>query len=435
MTKQRYYSSPRWSGEILDCSMPLTFDQYSRCSYNCLYCFSFFQRANRHLNPHLNVSGERKMYLEEKPDLVNVDSLRKLFRGETRGMFYEYIRDRYWMQWGGLSDPFDEFERKMGVGLELLQLFSEVRYPVCFSTKGTWWTGDERYMELFSRNRDIWNMKYSIINMDAGRSAAIELGTPSPAERLKAIGWLSEMGVPVTLRLRPFIIGLSDVDDEYLELIRLAADAGARAVSTEFFCVERGRIAAKTALSKRYQGISETLGIDLIDFYRRNSPGQSGYLRLNHKIKRPYIDKMDALCRRLRIRFYVSDAHHKDRCFNGCCCGLPETAKYHRGQFTEAIVIAKREGEVHFSDIAKYILPCFHTLRAVSAVNFARTNAVVRARLYHYSMYDLFRYYWNTPNESKSPYKYFGGALRPKGVDGDRDIVYEYRGYGGVEGG
>ena len=40
------YGSPRWSGEICDCSMPLTFDTYSGCSYNCLYCFAYFQKSH-----------------------------------------------------------------------------------------------------------------------------------------------------------------------------------------------------------------------------------------------------------------------------------------------------------------------------------------------------------------------------------------------------
>ena len=39
------YNSPRWSNEVADCSMPMTFDTYSNCSYGCLYCFSQFQRG------------------------------------------------------------------------------------------------------------------------------------------------------------------------------------------------------------------------------------------------------------------------------------------------------------------------------------------------------------------------------------------------------
>lgn len=32
--------------EIPDCSMPMTFDTYSKCAYNCLYCFAFFQKSH-----------------------------------------------------------------------------------------------------------------------------------------------------------------------------------------------------------------------------------------------------------------------------------------------------------------------------------------------------------------------------------------------------
>ena len=37
-----YYSSPRLSSEVPDCSMPMTFDNYSSCSYSCSFCFAFF---------------------------------------------------------------------------------------------------------------------------------------------------------------------------------------------------------------------------------------------------------------------------------------------------------------------------------------------------------------------------------------------------------
>lgn len=41
------YQSPHWTNELLDCSMPMTFDTYSNCSFGCLYCFSQYQRAIR----------------------------------------------------------------------------------------------------------------------------------------------------------------------------------------------------------------------------------------------------------------------------------------------------------------------------------------------------------------------------------------------------
>jgi len=43
-------------------------------------------------------------------------------------------------------------------------------------------------------------------------------------------------------------------------------------------------------------------------------------------------------------------------------------------------------------------------------------------------MADWFRYFWNTPNHSKSPYKYFGGVLVPIGNHDEGNVVYSYAG-------
>ena len=47
--EKREYQSPRWSYEIVDCSMPMSIDTYSNCGYQCAYCFSQYQRSTTHL--------------------------------------------------------------------------------------------------------------------------------------------------------------------------------------------------------------------------------------------------------------------------------------------------------------------------------------------------------------------------------------------------
>ena len=423
--KPQYYPSPRWSGEILDCSVPLSFDQFSRCSYDCAYCFSFFQRAVATVNPIYKT--KEKLYSADEARPVNVDRVCRLFRGEIPGdQFWPFISRRYYLQWGGLSDPFDEFERRKGVALEILRTMDEVRQPICFSTKGTWWTEDERYMRLFRRNRDIWNVKFSIINLDEGRSRRVETGCPSPAERLAAIRRLvRDTGAKATLRLRPFIIGMSDVEGEYLELVRRAREAGAGALSTEFFCME-GRCIDQS----RYDRMSKALGFDMPEFYRQNSMKKGGYMRLNWRIKQPYIEEMERMCRRIKMRFYVSDAHWKGRSCNGSCCGLLSSENYHRGQYTEALLIARRKGRVRWGDIEPLIEPSFRKLKAVESVNFMRGSPSIRAKFYHFSLFDMMRYFWNNPKAEKSPYRYFSGAMAPVGKDENGDLIYEYRGLG-----
>lgn len=411
------YPSPRWSGEILDCSMPMTFDTYKKCSYNCLYCFSYFQKSHTH---------KRKDYQQAEIESVNVEKIENLFNLDAATpsglkQFFPYIKDRKVMQWGGLADPFDEHEKKYGVSLELLRLFKQLNYPLCFSTKGVWWLDDKRYTDLFT-GQDNWNCKFSIIALDENRCAKMERGCPSPQERLNAISkYVKLNNGGATLRLRPFIIGLSDKDNEYITLIEQAAQAGATAISTEFFCLEAR---ADDRLKKRYAAMSDILGFDIWLYYKRNSAG-AGYRRLNYNLKKPYMEKMQVLCKKLGLRFYVSDAHHKEKCHNGSCCGLPPGWNYSKGQFTEALLIAKCDGTVKFSDISRH-LELFKQFKWGSSCGFNTSSVKFLALYRKATMYDYIRCVWNSPKSGKSPYKYFGGILEPVGLDENGDVIYKY---------
>ena len=171
----KYYGSPRWSNEIADCSMPMTFDTYSNCSFGCLYCFAQFQRG---------LGKAKDSYLAKEVCNVNVDRIKRMFTDPDQyaGQFAPYIKQRRVMQWGGLSDQFDGFEKQRGATLELLRFFKEINYPLCFSTKAAWFTEDERYMELIRGQRN-WNFKFSIITMDEAKAETMGWsGRPMVAE-------------------------------------------------------------------------------------------------------------------------------------------------------------------------------------------------------------------------------------------------------------
>jgi len=411
MGNNKYYSSPRWSNEIADCSMPMTFDTYSNCSFGCLYCFSQFQRA---------IGGAKEKYIAKEVKPVSVNRIKNMFTNPDNSQFGEYIKQRKVMQWGGLSDQFDRFELKYGITLELLKFFKEIDYPLCFSTKSTWWTKDERYMDLFKGQKN-WNVKFSIITLDKRKAKIIEKGVPSPAERLNAIESIAKADAGgATLRLRPFIIGIST--PFYIELIENAAQAGATALSTEFFCVEQ-----RSSQLKSYMPIfNELCGFDLMAFYRKYSV-QSGYLRLNRKIKEPFIRNMIEACRKSGMRFYVSDAHFKECCDNGSCCGLPESWNYSRGQFCEALQIAKRNGIVHFSEIKPDIDALLSGFEWSMANGFNCNSSSKRAKFYGMTMADYMQWLWNNPQSGQSPYTLFEGIVVPDGKDEFGNLIYKYK--------
>lgn len=405
------YGSPRWTAEIADCSMPMTFDTYSNCAFGCMYCFAQYQRG---------IGGGKTSYFNKDVSCVNVERIKRMFTDPDNygGQFAEYIKQRKVMQWGGMSDQFDGYESKYGKTLELLRFFKEINYPLCFSTKATWFTKDPRYMELIQGQKN-WNFKFSIITLDERKAHIIERGVPTPAERLAAIERIANAGAGgATLRLRPFIIGVST--PSYLELIHRAGGAGATALSAEFFCVELRSPTLKTFMPT----INELCGFDLMEFYKKYSVS-TGYLRLNRNIKEPFINNMENACKQEGMRFYVSDAHFKERCCNGSCCGLPETWNYSRGQFCEALQIAKEKGVVYWDDI-KADIEKLHQYPWYKATGFNHNSSEKRAHFEGMSMADYMRWLWNNPQSGQNPYKMFEGIMTPKGKDENGNLIYYY---------
>jgi len=411
-----FYGSPRWTYEILDCAMPMTFDTYSNCAHQCLYCFSFFQRA---------IGDGADDYLHHKVRPVNIEKIKRMFLhpDEFGGQFAGYIKKRMVLQWGGLSDGFDWYERKFRKSLELLRFFREIDYPISISTKGVWWVDDSEYIEVCTGAKNM-HWKYSIISSIEEHVKKLEPGVPLARARFAAMEKLNKMGVgATTLRFRPFVLGTSDKCIE--EMMTLAEDAGCYSVTTEFLTWESR---ASNTSKERLDAMSKTLGYDVWDFYMKNSARASGLLRLNYDLKRPYILEMKDSAERHDLKFFVSDAHHKEDSYHAGCCGLPETgplSNVNHGQYAHAILIAREKGYVTWSDIAEEAHEVLSGIEVYTAEGFP-SDSVERAKRRYQSMYDYMHDIWNTPNSWQSPNRYFGGALVASAPDDNGDIIYLY---------
>ena len=170
--------------------------------------------------------------------------------------------------------------------------------------------------------------------------------------------------------------------------------------------------------------LSELCGFDLMAFYCKYSIAQ-GYLRLNRKVKAPCIRNMKSLCDEIGMRFYVSDAHFKELCCNGSCCGLPADWNYSHGQFCEALQICKKNGVCHWSDISKDIEE-LHTYDWGRASGFNANSSEKRAQFWGMSMAEYRRWLWNNPEAGQSPYKMCEGVMKPEGRDADGNLIYVY---------
>lgn len=420
-----FYLSPRWSWEILDCAMPMTFDTYDNCSFQCVYCFSYFQRA---------VGQGAQDYLHHKVRVVNVPRVKQLFRGEIPGsQFNAYLKQRFVLQWGGLSDGFDYYERKFRQSLDLLKFFTEIDYPLSVSSKGVWAMDDPEYVEAFKNAAGHLHWKESIITADEQKAHRIERGVATTRQRFDFLYKMSKLGIPTTFRFRPFILGVS-ADFPYTaksaqqidEIFKMAHDAGCYSATTEFLCLESR--AASTA-KERYAILAEVSGIPQFDLYKRVSQARAGLLRLNYDLKRPYMDAMLESAHKYGLVMVISDAHHKGRGDNAGCCGLPATgplSKWNRGQFSEAAQIAKKNGVVHWSDIEPLT-------RWMAGIPFYRSEGFnqggtpERVKRMYQNMAEYMHDCWNNTKSMMSPARYFGGELLPATeVDSNGDVVYIY---------
>jgi DNA repair photolyase len=431
-----YYSSPRISSEYKDCSLPLTFDQYNICGYGigkskigCLYCFSNTERIT---NPAYKGVFKLKA--------LNVNKFIEEHNGKRPNPYYDnFYRYRFPLHWGGLSEPFCPIERKQKVGLEILKYLSKTVYPVIFSTKGVFQCYEKEYLDIWETYKDSKNLgfSFSIISNSDEVAEEVEVNVPSTTERLKAMKVLADMGFWCVLRLRPFIIGITDIGLE--ELLTRAKDSGARAISMEFYCTDfRSFVECKDRIDR----LSQITKIDIPEFYKKLSPTERGtYCRLNRLAKEPFMERIFKKCKELDLKIGISDPDFKEYNFSGNCCGYPQDKNIYnseicnssKGQLTYLLSNLRKEywkseGKIkyltfdmiektmandwgseprYYTDSIKYWLSDFHK----------HTQGHINE----------FKESWNNLRASDNIYNYFHGILIPVSLDKKGMIIYEYK--------
>lgn len=424
------YPSPRVSSEIPDCSMPLTFDQYSYCSLGCLYCFAYFFKTN---NP---------AKIGKPAELASVDPEKLLatIRGEfPNDQWYKHFYSRrFLLHWGGMADPFCSFERTNEVGYKLLEGLGELRYPTLLSFKGPM-VDDPKYVELFERFAPNHSFAFqaSIIVNDDELARKIEIGVPSTTARLASLKRLSQMGYWTILRLRPFIIGLSDQGLE--ELLERALDAGISAISFECFAVDSR---CNVGMKQRFDWLAKLMGVnDLQSYFQALSPRErGGYLRLNRQVKEPAMKTIYRFCAEHGLVCGVSDPDYKELNTSGSCCGMPDdyppnqemARNWTRSQLTFWLKEARRQfhregvlAELHFDDVYS-TAETYLTTTAFNNQHIGMVGRVTSERSAMTQRHTLVEK-WNDLRSPSNPRNYLHGKVLPVGVDKAGNLVFRYR--------
>jgi len=359
-------------------------------------------------------------------DSVNPELVKSVFDMTTTspGMkqFIPFIKERKIVQWGGMSDPFCNYERQFGIGLQILQHLSAINYPMSFSTKGSWWTKDTRYTDCFKGHKN-WSLKISCTVLGEEKRQLVEPGCSSTMDRFAAMERMAKLGIgTICLRLRPFIIGLTNPDHK--ELIRLAALSGAKIINAEFLCLDSRCKPLRDILATKINPVAK---YDMLKFYEKCSDS-TGYMRLNWKIKKPFVEDMVEACDKYGVSLYMADNNCRGREIGlKKFYGVSDEsygAKCSRGQWVEALRICVEEKRpCTWNDIGQHLDYAKGFLYRV-AEGFNTKGCEERGSFHNHTMKDWLQWHWNHPNSPKSPMGTFEGLLKPLDQDAEGNLRY-----------
>ena len=425
------YMSPRISSEYMDCSMPMTFDHYSHCSLGCTYCFAYMFKT-------INSSFTAKLHAVDPTAMIN--SIRGAPNDRrAKAVYKHFYKKRFLLHWGGLADPFDNFEKANEVGYRIVKALAKDAYPTLFSFKGSaiW---RPNFQKLFSKYAHQKNFAFqaSIITNDDSLSRQIEIGVPVTSQRIKALAMLHDMGYYTILRLRPFVIGVSDKGLD--ELLDRANEAGIDAVSLEFFAMDHR---SNPALMRRYKWIGELIGIGpdkVMEYFKTLSPSErGGYLRLNRLVKEASVKQIYKFCLDNDVLFACSDPDYKELNMSGSCCGMPDKYKpnkelgnWTKNQLTFFLKEARRKYH-ETGSIYKFRFEVVFNIEEdtyLKEIDLGLDHPGVAGKMTGeragLTFLKMARDVWNNLRSPANPANYFHGKMIPTHIDANGNYVYRY---------
>ena len=187
---------------------------YRGCEHGCIYCFARPTHAFHDLSPGLDFESR----LFAKPDAAT------LLRAELSKPDYVCAP----IAMGTNTDPYQPIERDWRITRQVLDVLSECRHPVVFTTKSDRIVRD---LDLIApmAGRGLAAVAISVTSLDPRIAMTIEPRAPSPERRLTAVRRLADAGVPVYVNMAPIIPQITDHEIE--QVVARAAEAGALGVS------------------------------------------------------------------------------------------------------------------------------------------------------------------------------------------------------------
>lgn len=225
---REYHECMQLTSQFKFCPMAFRMDMYRGCDFGCRYCFA-------NMNAFHEIGTGLSTWRE-----ADIDRVKKTFElalktnKPSMSVIVELLRHRVPIHCGGMSDPFQSREFKLGLTKELIKISKEYNYPIVFSTKTA--SLPREYYDLLDPK--IHAFQVSIMGWTPLYIRKWECSTATAQERCDFVRLLREdFGLWCSVRIQPIInkweavalmLALRDVPSYYsLEHLHVIADSWA----------------------------------------------------------------------------------------------------------------------------------------------------------------------------------------------------------------
>jgi DNA repair photolyase len=289
MTKQNTFTPLNVSSKFAICGLPLRVDSYKTCSFNCKYCFA---------------NARKIMGFEQKIQTANVEwvkrKLHKVFDKNIinpNSFLDALLADRITWHWGGMSDPFQPIEEKLGITAKIIDIANQYDISCLFSTKS-----DTYYYA--NLNPNLHSFQLSVTNI---KNHSVEQNVPSIEKRITFFKKLKNEGFKVGIRIQPFIPQLTS--SEIIDVFREA----------DYFSIEGLKLVPQNKEHK--DDLCTQLNLQRNDFTQMGLLNLKPEIRL--KLYKETIQKLEAY--NIPYSIADNDLHYISK--TKCCCGEPLVKK------------------------------------------------------------------------------------------------------------
>jgi DNA repair photolyase len=258
---------------------------YVGCEFGCTYCYArdthryAVDRAERRNDGTAEVEKELPPWLAfEKRILVKTDIAERLARTLDPSKLGNDS-----LVIGTATDPYQPAERRYRLTRSILEVLARFRgLRIGIISKSPLVTRDIDVLQKLSERNEV-TVNVSLSTLDSHLARRLELRSPVPSARIRALGRLSAAGIHAGLLVAPIVPGVTDDREGLSRLLAAAKEAGARyVIGSALRLGPAARHRFLPHLAREFPDLSER--------YRRHYGGREGVSR----------DYQEALTRRLQ---------------------------------------------------------------------------------------------------------------------------------------